>query len=669
MLIEPRPSDIFRAGQILNNTYVIQGVLGRGGTSEVYLAKNSVTERLFAIKALSATLTENVALMRREEQIRAISAPEVVRYNDCTRTDDGHVILVMDYVPGPSLAEEMGKRQLSEKELLIIGHRVAMGLKAAHAQGIVHRDLSPDNIILRDADPAEAVLIDFGIAKDTAEGAHTIVGNEFAGKYEYAAPEQLDGRATEQSDFYALGATLLAAYRGETLFLGNTPGEIVGRKRAELSTSDVPRALAGLIDRIAAPEERDRPKNAQEVATEIDGLLGAGRRRQKPDTQNQGPGRRMFMWIFVLILLGGVGTVAFVMRDQIAQAVWGPDLPTVSPFRFAAEDNLGLFSLQEAYASNEDLANLLAAALPGAPEDIEAIPLALGAPVESWETDLAELIGRLNALEVWSLDVSDLAARVRGIAPDHIARDEITRNLEAWAASTPFTLVLDLSTGPAILSFELIEAALGSIADCGPLLTSERDFRLGETVPIFGHVASDDTAAAAERALRDIIGDRSVAPNVTVLNREICMIRNTLPPIGPGDMSLWFGYGEDGRVNETGIYQPDDNPLVQLHLPDAAADGYIWVMIADNTGQVFNILPNDGNPEQRIRQLGRVENGARIVPILHSMAEREADNSLLAMRLEAETLGLSGFLCYAPVCPFWTSAVRCASPLNPLMKP
>ncbi|MEM9757478.1 MAG: serine/threonine-protein kinase, partial [Pseudomonadota bacterium] len=198
----PLPSDIFQPGQILNQTYEIEGVLGRGGTGEVYRAVNLVTGRTFAIKALIARFSDSGIILR-EEQIRKIVHSAVVRYNECTRTDTGNVILVMDYIPGGSLADAMTAGALTPRDILIVGHRIAEGLAAAHAQGIVHRDLSPDNIILKDGRPDQATLIDFGIAKDTAEGAQTIVEG-FAGKYEYAAPEQLDGHADARSDVYAL---------------------------------------------------------------------------------------------------------------------------------------------------------------------------------------------------------------------------------------------------------------------------------------------------------------------------------------------------------------------------------------------------------------------------------------------------------------------------------
>lgn len=196
-MITSLPSDIFKPGQVLNNSYEIEGVLGRGGMGEVYLATNQITDRRVAIKALSAEFSGQqsfIEFMKREEQMRSIVHDAVVRYTDCTRTADGHVILVMDYVEGPSLNDVMMERRLQDRELLIIAHRVLEGLEPTHAQGIVHRDMSPDNIILRGGDAERATIIDFGIAKDTTAGSATIIGNHFAGKYEYAAP-RADRRA------------------------------------------------------------------------------------------------------------------------------------------------------------------------------------------------------------------------------------------------------------------------------------------------------------------------------------------------------------------------------------------------------------------------------------------------------------------------------------------
>ncbi|HHI69873.1 MAG TPA: serine/threonine protein kinase, partial [Rhodobacteraceae bacterium] len=340
-MIDPMPSDIFQRGQILNNTYEIEGILGRGGTGEVYRARNQIVGRVVAIKALNARFSgkaDYIELMKREEQMRNIISDSVVRYSECSRTDDGHVFLVMDYIDGPSLNDLMLERRVDEKDLLIIAHRVAEGLVTTHANGIVHRDLSPDNIILRDGKPEKAVIIDFGIAKDTATGARTIVGNEFAGKYEYAAPEQLDGKSDARSDIYSLGALLLAAYRGEVPFPGNTPGEIVRRKQMELDTNGVPEPLKGLIDWMAAPDINARPGSARELLERIEGELKPVQSRQsRSKTKHKNKGKGVFRWTAALLILAAMLAGAY--YGGLLDGFLKEPIPVASPYELRLEYN------------------------------------------------------------------------------------------------------------------------------------------------------------------------------------------------------------------------------------------------------------------------------------------------------------------------------------------
>ena len=178
--------------------------------------------------------------------------------------------MVMDYIDGPGLDQKLKEGPMSADDILVLSKRVGQGLRAAHARSIVHRDLSPDNIILRDDNPAEAVVIDFGIAKDTNPGAETIVGNEFAGKYAYAAPEQLSGQTDARSDIYSLGALLLANFRGKSPDIGANPMEVVQKKSEPLDTSGVPEPLKTLLDRMTAPDPQARFQSMDEVLSFID---------------------------------------------------------------------------------------------------------------------------------------------------------------------------------------------------------------------------------------------------------------------------------------------------------------------------------------------------------------------------------------------------------------
>jgi eukaryotic-like serine/threonine-protein kinase len=284
---DSRPGDTFQPGDLLNNTYRIETVLGRGGTSEVYRARSEISGRLVALKALRpeyATNDDFLVLMTREEEIRDIRHDAVVRYSENQRMEDGTVYLVMDFVDGPGLDQKMRAGGMAAQDLLAVGLRVAEGLHAAHARNIVHRDLSPDNIILRGDVPSDAVIIDFGIAKDTNPGAETIVGNEFAGKYAYAAPEQLSGQTDVRSDIYALGALLLAVYRGKTPDIGANPMEVLQNKGKPLNTEGVPEPLKTLIERLSDPLPERRFHNALEVLEFIAPAAAHDAQAQRPLT-------------------------------------------------------------------------------------------------------------------------------------------------------------------------------------------------------------------------------------------------------------------------------------------------------------------------------------------------------------------------------------------------
>ncbi len=318
-MLTPLPGDMFKPGQVLNNTYEIEGILGRGGTGEVYRARNQISSRIVAIKVLNAEFSGNadyLELMKREEEMRDIRHDAVVRYSDNSRTADGHVFLVMDFVDGPSLNDWLQRGNASPRDLMIVCHRVADGLVATHARKIVHRDLSPDNIILRKGDPAQAVIIDFGIAKDDSAGARTIVGNEFAGKYEYAAPEQMEGKAEPRSDLYSLGATLLATYRGQIPNVGSTPGELIRRKGKTLDTEGVPAPFKALIDWLTQPDAALRPASAAEVVAHLDEVLRPTGRKSVL-TKPVAAAKRGFSWSLIVVPLLVIGAATGVIYSGV----------------------------------------------------------------------------------------------------------------------------------------------------------------------------------------------------------------------------------------------------------------------------------------------------------------------------------------------------------------
>jgi hypothetical protein len=636
-MIAPLPGDIFAPGQILNNTYEIEGVLGRGGTGEVYRARNTVTGQTVAIKALSKQFSgtdQAVELMRREAQMRDVRDDAVVRYSECSRSDQGHVFLVMDFIDGPSLSDLMARRALDPRELMIIAHRVAQGLTAAHGHGIVHRDLSPDNVILRGGQAERATLIDFGIAKDTAAGARTIVGNDFAGKYEYASPEQLEGRAEVRSDLYSLGATLLAAFRGRVPFEGALPGEMIRRKQSPLDTDGVPEPLKGLIDWLTQPKAADRPPSAEAVTARLTAMLTpkkgvttargeAARGAVKTGTAPAKKGRGGLVALLLLLLVAAGGGAAW--WTGAAQRLLFP-LPVAKPYKVevaAASDGDAATLTGNAPDRAAAAAIAAAATAAGVPAGPDALTLADGVPNEGWPADIVAGLALTQGLSDWRFGVSDYIATVSGTAVDRAARETREAALQEWAKSAGFALDVSLAAGPVRLEPPAVDAVLKGAADCGPL-TAEAPangaWALGDTIRITGFAANPALAGTVEAALADVIGDRTAEADLTALNDQICAVRGVLPAVPDGNTSIWFGDGKTGAANTGGIYHPGDNPIVEVLAPADIAGLHLSVFIVDNEHRFYSLIPNHKDPETQIDRLGRVDNGARHVRVLHSIS-------------------------------------------------
>ncbi|WP_372837020.1 serine/threonine-protein kinase, partial [Puniceibacterium confluentis] len=643
---DPLPSDIFRPGQVLNNTYEIRGILGRGGTGEVYLAFNQISERTLAIKALNARFSGNsdyVELMKREEQMRSILHDSVVRYSECSRTDEGHVFLVMDYVEGVSLSDLMYTRRVTERELLIVAHRVLGGLVATHAQGIVHRDLSPDNIILRGGAAERATIIDFGIAKDTATGARTIVGTNFAGKYEYAAPEQLEGHADFRTDLYALGASLLAVARQEVPDVGTNPGAVVRFKRDALDTSGLGQPLRDLVDWLTAPDPDQRPATAEAALERLDQWLkpDAHATTQAPATRRGGAALKAAALIAALAV-AGVG----IWASGLVQGLFPPPLPVVSPYTLAAGLRDGTARL-DGHAPDIAAAEALARAMndaTGSSLSADALTLATGLPYPGWPRDTAALLALLAPLDRWELTVTDTSARLDGLAPDAPARDGLTGALAGWQNSADITLTTAIAAGPESLDRASLEPVLARLATCGPLLQLDAGgppYALGDTLTLIGDVAAADDAATIRDTLTPLIGDRSLRVETSTLNDDLCAIRAVLPHAPPGAVSIRLSRGDTGEQALTGVFSTNDNPVVDIELPADITDASLWVMVVDNTGKVFHVLPNVNHTVHRVDDLGSVQNGLRRVRVLWSLAEFAADPKRLAMQVTEGDYGKS----------------------------
>ncbi len=256
-------------------TYEVVGVVGRGGTGIVFKAFDRTLNRLVAIKVLAPNLATNAAARRRfarESQAAAAVVHEHIVPIHAVSDQQGLPYLVMQYVPGRSLQQRLDRQgPLPIREILRIGMQTAAGLAAAHAQGLVHRDVKPANIMLENG--VERVLItDFGLARTVDEASLTCSG-VIAGTPQYMAPEQARGEAIDyRTDLFSLGSVLYAMATGHSPFRAETTMGVLHRicketpRPIQESNPEIPLWLSAIVARLHAKNPTKRYTSAAEVA-------------------------------------------------------------------------------------------------------------------------------------------------------------------------------------------------------------------------------------------------------------------------------------------------------------------------------------------------------------------------------------------------------------------
>ena len=279
MAVYPMPVEI-RTPETLG-PYRIKGILGQGAMGVVYQAVHETLERPVALKILPKTLAENSELverfLREARLVATLRHENIVKVYDAGSADGQHYI-AMELVEGTSLRKYLEEHgPLQEEEGLRLLRQAALGLAAAHAQGLVHRDIKPDNLLL-DLN-RNLRIVDFGLVLQTEGGTALTVAGACLGTPQYMSPEQADGKkADHRTDLYSLGVTFFRALTGKPPFSGTTVMNLLFKHKFEAPPD--PRSLqpalsentCNLILRLMAKRREDRPQTAQEVASLIEGL-------------------------------------------------------------------------------------------------------------------------------------------------------------------------------------------------------------------------------------------------------------------------------------------------------------------------------------------------------------------------------------------------------------
>jgi eukaryotic-like serine/threonine-protein kinase len=279
--------DAVKPGEVLEGRYRILRPIADGGMATVFLAQHCLIKRRVAIKILHADLAEDAVMVRRfmNEALAAgtLGHPNIVESTDMGFIEGGLPYIVLEYLEGTALGDEiMRVRAMPAGRALAIAQQIASALAAAHAAGIVHRDLKSDNIFLIESRGRRdhVKVLDFGISRFLSAD-RTAIGGNLLGTPEFMAPEMVltPESIDQRADVYALGVVLYEMLTGHVPFQLDRRGEfpslteahallerIISEKPPAIERDDLPRGLAPMItDKLLAKNPARRFQTMHEV--------------------------------------------------------------------------------------------------------------------------------------------------------------------------------------------------------------------------------------------------------------------------------------------------------------------------------------------------------------------------------------------------------------------
>ncbi len=296
-LTDARRVDIIAArqtrhlGAVIGGRYAIRGFIGQGGTARVYLVEDLVSAEPAALKLLDPPWSQDrVArerFAREAEAARAIEHPNVVQIHHVGMRSNGTPYLVMEYLHGESLASLLAREgRLGVDIALPVFASVAEALVAAHASGVLHRDLKPDNIFLvgEPGEPYGVKVVDFGLAKlrdATITAAGTAIGTAA-----FMSPEQcVADEADARSDVYGLGMTMFQVLTGRLPFEADAPEDLLAHNLLSepVAPSSLVPELGAELDAVVRKCLRKDPARRYASMSELAGALDAMLQERRPE--------------------------------------------------------------------------------------------------------------------------------------------------------------------------------------------------------------------------------------------------------------------------------------------------------------------------------------------------------------------------------------------------
>jgi len=327
--------------------YRIQSRLGQGGMGAVYKAHDKELDRTVALKLVRPNLMADPETMQRFKQelllASKISHKNILRIHDLGDVE-GVKFISMAYIEGEDLHQHLKREgRLPVDRSIAIARQLCEALEAAHAAGVMHRDLKPQNVLI-DRE-GTAYVSDFGLAKSLkAGGAGITYAGQFLGTPGYMSPEQVEGGPLDhRSDLYALGVILYEMVTGEVPFIGESTLKALflkePAKNPKLVNPDLPDYLARIILRCLEREPSQRYQNAREVLNDLEGKHAS---RARAILSTHLPGRR---WAIaatatLFLSLGGYLSIdrVFFQQSRKQSASAKPVALAILPFRNASSD-------------------------------------------------------------------------------------------------------------------------------------------------------------------------------------------------------------------------------------------------------------------------------------------------------------------------------------------
>ena len=308
----PQPSAwssalLLPVGSVLANRYEILEMLGEGGMGAVYKARDNELDRIIALKVIRPELASNPEILQRFKQelvlARQVTDRNIIRIFDLGEAD-GIRFITMEYVEGTSLYQTLREQgKLPVKEAAEITEHILMGLKAAHREGVIHRDLKPGNI-MRDKQ-GRLLVMDFGLARSLESDGMTKTG-AVLGTMEYMSPEQAMGGSIDQrSDLFTVGLIFFELLTGKMPFKADTALasllKRVNERAISVSSLDntIPQPVVKIVSKCLERDPNLRYQTAQEMIDDIERWLGGGAAATLKFPASQRPWGQTIPWHWI----------------------------------------------------------------------------------------------------------------------------------------------------------------------------------------------------------------------------------------------------------------------------------------------------------------------------------------------------------------------------------